>query len=133
NQIEQITSEEIITQRRQIERLEAELAGVIPEITALKAALDGASDASESKHPQELRQALAERQDRAFQKLKQTAAAKQALASAPAKWSAEILKRNRKLILSEKVRALEILVGLSRAVIGVKDHRGPRILEEWPA
>src|SRR4029434_11188162 len=131
NQIEQITSEEIITQRRQIERLEAELAGVMPESTALRAALDGASDASESKHPQELRQALAERQDRAFEKRKQIAAAKEALGDCAAKWSAGVLKANPKLVLSEKVKALEILDGLSRAVIGVEEHRGPSILDAW--
>src|SRR4030095_6735744 len=57
----------------------------------------------------------------------------EALANGAAKWSAEILKRNRKLILSEKVKALEILDGLSRAVIGVEEHRGPSILDAWHA
>jgi hypothetical protein len=128
NQIDRITNESIKAHRQAITALDEELASINPEIAQLKQTLEGNGEETDGRDYREIRQALDTKQAQAFTLRKKIAEAREALKTGAGKWANDVINKNRKLTLAERVKMFELLDQASRSVIGEKDYSGPSLL-----
>jgi hypothetical protein len=130
--IDQIKDPNIVALRQEHVRLEQELIGLNSEIPKLRAALDGRSDTPEAFIDyEETRRFLDQKQSQAFRFRQMISEKKEAVDVAARKWAVEITKRNPKLILSERMKAVTFLASISKILIGDEDSSGPSILVSY--